>query len=69
VSEINPLFCGHPDTLPDDDGYAVCLHCHAAVPPPVVLTEQLLWDAADAVWAKDYHGPGLPPSFRRRLEP
>ena len=65
---VSPLFCMHADTLPDDDGHAICMQCGGHVPPPTVLTEQVFWDAVDAVWSQNYHGPGLPPSFRRRLE-
>ena len=61
------VWCAHSDTITDDDGHPLCTRC-CAVLPPQVLTEQLLWDAADAIWSRDYHGPGLPPSFRHRLE-
>ena len=64
---MRKLGCMHRDTITDDEGHQLCVRCNAVLAPQV-LTEQMLWDAADAVWAMGYHGPGLPPSFRRRLE-
>jgi hypothetical protein len=63
----NKLWCMHADTITDDDGQQLCVKCKTVLAPQV-LTEQVLWDAADAIWSQGYHGPGLPPSFRRRLE-
>lgn len=63
----NPLFCAHAQTVKDDEHYVLCLRCGAAFYAGP-LREQDLVDAADAIWGYGYSGPGLPPSFRQRLE-
>lgn len=62
------FFCSHRNAIKDDEGYVICEDCGSSFYDGP-LRERDLMDAFDAVWRQGYeHQPGLPPSFRMRLE-